>query len=143
MYETQEWKSALKIRFDRPISKKMREKLNALGYRRYGAAYLGRFNRKEVIELCEKWKASVNKVAKIQENTRNPTLCWTCVNSDKGDDSTCPWAREFKPVDGWSAKPTEVYVARSEDSGGRGKHDNSFLVEKCPLFERDSRRNVV
>ena len=87
-----------------------------------------------MLALCEKWKASVNKTEKILENTRRPTLCWQCGNAEKGEKSPCSWAREFRPVDGWTARQTKVYVAQSGDRGGRGKYDDSFCVDKCTLF---------
>lgn len=60
-----------------------------------------------------------------------PTLCWDCTNSIRPE--ICPWAREFIPVDGWEAEETECM-----DTTDRPY--SSFLVKKCPLFERDACR---
>lgn len=56
-----------------------------------------------------------------------PTLCWDCKNYMNG----CSWAREGKPVEGWTAIPT---VKQQHN------HDplHSFLVLKCPEFEADA-----
>lgn len=45
------------------------------------------------------------------------SLCWKCKKSTK---SGCEWAKNFKPVPGWTAKPTI-----------RG-----YNVKKCPKFVR-------
>lgn len=55
------------------------------------------------------------------------TLCWDCKNAC----GRCSWSREFKPVDGWEAVPSKVY-----------QHENcyadSYIVQKCPMFEKDA-----
>ena len=55
------------------------------------------------------------------------SLCWDCANSTKGG---CSWSAEFKPVEGWVAKPM-----KKETQYGDGK---SYLVYSCPLFDRDA-----
>lgn len=55
------------------------------------------------------------------------TLCWDCKKSTGGGD--CPWANDFKPVDGWIAAPTKV-------KQGRFPTTESFIVIKCPLFKK-------
>lgn len=61
------------------------------------------------------------------KNTVSNTLCWDCKKATGGAD--CPWANEFKPVEGWDATPTKMKMngTRSVDS---------YDVHKCPLFER-------
>lgn len=57
------------------------------------------------------------------------TLCWTCRNCTR-----CSWADGI-PVKGWTAKPTIVH-----------DHDgdfNSYLVEECPQFKEDAKRQVT
>jgi hypothetical protein len=56
------------------------------------------------------------------------TLCWDCAKATAG--SNCPWANEFKPVEGWDAKKTE----RIEMVYGKEKVIESYIVKKCPLF---------
>lgn len=56
---------------------------------------------------------------------KKPTLCWSCAKAGGGNVSECPWAREFKPVDGWNA----IYNDELD----------SYAVISCPLFERDER----
>lgn len=55
-----------------------------------------------------------------------PTLCWDCKKYVDG----CSWARAGKPVEGWEAIPTVKKQMHLEPL-------NSFLVLKCPGFERD------
>ena len=58
------------------------------------------------------------------------TLCWSCKRAT----GSCSWSEDFTPVEGWEAIPTKVKVAKSK---GRNKtFTDSYLVRKCPLFER-------
>lgn len=56
--------------------------------------------------------------------TKKPTLCWDCANCTGG----CSWSTEFIPVKGWVATPTH------------SQYFDSFIVESCPLFDRDAYR---
>ena len=56
------------------------------------------------------------------------TLCWTCQNFSK-----CSWS-EGVPINGWKAKPTKV---KNKNENGILTHIDSFLVEKCPEYEKD------
>ena len=49
----------------------------------------------------------------------------------------CSWSREFRPVEGWTARPT-VYL--SYTSYGRRTLMRSFAVRSCPQFAPDARR---
>ncbi len=53
--------------------------------------------------------------------TSNDTLCWRCENYN------CSWAKSFKPVEGWKAKPTVIYDEYA--------NINSYLVISCPEFK--------
>ena len=55
------------------------------------------------------------------------TICWECNNACGG----CCWSRCFEPVPDWEATPTKVYQAE-------GHYEDSYIVHKCPNFERDS-----
>ena len=57
------------------------------------------------------------------------TLCWECKKATGCGD--CPWANRFEPVDGWDATPTEIKTV--------GRIEQSYIVNDCPLFERDKR----
>ena len=58
-----------------------------------------------------------------------PTLCWRCAKAC----GECSWSDgSFTPVDGWAAIPTKI---RTES-----EPIDSFLIEKCPLFEDDTAR---
>ena len=48
------------------------------------------------------------------------SLCWDCKNATGG----CEWSQSFTPVDGWEAIPRTI------------RDDDSFLVIKCPKFEK-------
>ena len=55
----------------------------------------------------------------------NETICWTCKNTNG---NICSWfSEEMKPVDGWTAE------FRPTSDGA------SYLVRKCPNYERESR----
>lgn len=49
-------------------------------------------------------------------------ICADCQNPI----NTCSWEREFKPVEGWIADETAVFV--------QGKRTKSYKVNDCPLF---------
>ena len=51
------------------------------------------------------------------------SICWDCAKAIGG----CSWSKNLTPVEGWHAKPT-----RKQDMY------ESFLVTKCPEFERDA-----
>lgn len=55
------------------------------------------------------------------------TLCFNCVNAVNG----CSWAREFKPVDGWTAKKTQI----GNSSNYNHRIIDSYYVTECPLFQ--------
>lgn len=63
------------------------------------------------------------------------TICWECKHADKGNDSICPWAREFKPVEGWDATRRDILV-QGTNQNQPAHYDESYKVHKCPLFER-------
>lgn len=56
------------------------------------------------------------------------TICWDCQNSTR-----CSWADGI-PVKGWTATPTVVHDYD-------GDYD-SYMVTKCPLFQKDTKRRV-
>ncbi len=59
------------------------------------------------------------------------TLCWECAKSC----GECSWAREFKPVEGWEAKPTTIK--------GEGYKYRSYRVISCPQFQPDKKRIIT
>lgn len=59
------------------------------------------------------------------------TLCWDCRHATNPE-AACPWSREFIPVEGWKVKP--VYYR------GNASRYETYIVEECPLFERDAER---
>ena len=58
------------------------------------------------------------------------TLCWNCSRSING----CCWARDFKPVPGWKAKPTKI---KGFYEAGKITTVDSFHVIECPEFKDD------
>lgn len=60
------------------------------------------------------------------------SICWDCAKACR----KCPWSKDFKPVPGWDATPTKVYVVE-------GKYDDSFIVNSCPLFEKEQEYKSV
>lgn len=73
-------------------------------------------------ECRDKGRVAVNK---------NSSLCWECKKATGGSD--CSWANEFIPVEGWDAKQTTIVICSTR---GYEKNDISYIVRKCPLFER-------
>lgn len=59
------------------------------------------------------------------------TLCWKCVKARA--DSDCSWANDFIPVEGWLAEETRV---SSYTTKGYEKKYNSYIVKRCPKFEK-------
>lgn len=64
--------------------------------------------------------------------SKHSTLCWDCEKAC----GKCSWSREFKPIKGWRAIPTQIYQYTTLK---RGKHyrysTDSFDVYECPEFE--------
>lgn len=56
------------------------------------------------------------------------TICWECRNAY----GRCSWSKDFTPVDGWSAEPTEI-----KGVGRNTTTTNSYIVKSCPLFKED------
>ena len=65
------------------------------------------------------------RIAKELKEMESEQLCWRCRNACGG----CSWSREFKPVEGWDAKPTII--------NGDGEEIPSFEIKKCPMFIKD------
>ena len=49
-------------------------------------------------------------------------VCWDCKKATGG----CSWVDDFKPIEGWDARPTVV-----DDM------EQSFEIKSCPEFEED------
>lgn len=56
------------------------------------------------------------------------TICWKCKNSYYGK---CSWHTDFTPVKDWVAEPTKIKNYK--------EYINSYLVLKCPNFEKEDR----
>lgn len=70
---------------------------------------------------------------RIVRSNSKPTLCWSCKKATGGSD--CPWANEFKPVEGWTATPERIKDS-SRKKNQSAKYMDSFHVYACPLFDR-------
>lgn len=57
-----------------------------------------------------------------------PTICWTCARSRPIPGIGCPWARKFRPVEGWEAEETTI------TSASGNSHIASYRVCACPLY---------
>lgn len=61
-------------------------------------------------------------------------LCWDCRFATNPAGSRCSWARELKPVKGWTAE--RVTLAPSNPFYRRkGLLVETWHVRACPLFE--------
>lgn len=52
-------------------------------------------------------------------------LCFSCDNACGG----CSWSREFKPVPGWTAEPSLIWVG--------DRQMDSYHITDCPEFAAD------
>lgn len=66
---------------------------------------------------------------------QNKTLCWICQKAG----GLCSWSKNFTPVEGWEAIPTEI---TSYTTGGTKRARErikvcygSYNIIKCPEFE--------
>lgn len=65
----------------------------------------------------------------MSETVKRPTLCWTCTRPGTGG---CSWDKELKPVEGWKAERNDLWTT------GKNRYTESYIVEECPLYERDN-----
>jgi hypothetical protein len=91
-----------------------------------GSVFLTKLSRQK---YCSKECAGY---ASYHRKTRD-TICWDCKKSTGGED--CPWANEFKPVEGWDATPTTIKMI-GKSKRNKGKIEPSFKVNSCPLFKK-------
>lgn len=85
-----------------------------------------RLERKSIVK--RKWPdcgcVSRKKVKKkVPEKKGGDTLCWEC---DLVGKRLCEWDRELKPVPGWEAEETRLWVSH------QGKYEKSYRVINCP-----------
>ena len=59
-------------------------------------------------------------------------LCWTC---QRVGTMTCEWDRDFTPVPGWEAEPTEI----TEERHGKLFVIKSYCITGCPKYIADKR----
>jgi hypothetical protein len=57
-----------------------------------------------------------------------PSLCWDCRHARA---TVCPWFTDYTPVEGWDAEKV------------RWMESWTYLVHKCPNFERDEPRKQM
>jgi hypothetical protein len=81
-------------------------------------------------EICEEDALKLYGDGLVKHHNAN-SICWDCRRAT----GFCSWSREFEPVQGWVAEPTEI----KSDKAGTGTV-SSYEVRKCPLFEMDERR---
>lgn len=65
----------------------------------------------------------------MRKEEYRPTLCWTCAKAC----GKCSWSKKFKKVKGWTAKKTII----KGDPAGLDPEIKSYLVLKCPLYEKE------
>lgn len=94
--------------------------------------YCGKtFNTRTDKECCSR---QCSAIVSANRRGQKDTLCWDCKKANA--DSNCSWANDFIPVEGWKAKPTIIKVTtQTKERAEQLSH--SFIVIKCPLFERD------
>lgn len=72
-------------------------------------------------------------------------LCWKCQRATGNKDLQCPWFRDFTPVKGWTAEPTNIRNVRMKEYDGqpvdeRTENIATFAIFNCPMFLKDKRK---
>ena len=72
-------------------------------------------------------------------------LCWKCQRATGNKDLQCPWFRDFTPVKGWTAEPTNIRNVRMKEYDGqpvdeRTENIETFAIFDCPMFLKDKRK---
>ena len=72
-------------------------------------------------------------------------LCWRCQRATGNKDLQCPWFRDFTPVKGWTAEPTNIRNVRMKEYDGqpvdeRTENIETFAIFDCPMFLKDKRK---
>ena len=72
-------------------------------------------------------------------------LCWRCQRATGNKDLQCPWFRDFTPVEGWIAEPTNIRNVRMKEYDGqpvdeRTENIETFAIFDCPMFLKDKRK---
>lgn len=72
-------------------------------------------------------------------------LCWKCQRATGNKDLQCPWFRDFTPVKGWVAEPTNIRNVRMKEYDGqpveeRTEKIETFAIFDCPMFLKDKRK---
>ena len=139
-YTIQATNDVMVIRFSKAPSRQTRAKLANAGFgyaERYTVwkAYRNWDTGRRIAEQAKRESAA-------HERRKNCTLCWDCVKAGDGNLSECPWVREFKPVDGWTAVATKVKVTDGKPAFGyKTQMRDSYYVSECPMFEPDPPRS--
>ena len=72
-------------------------------------------------------------------------LCWKCQRATGNKDLQCPWFRDFTPIKGWIAEPTNIRNVRMKEYDGqpvdeRTENIATFAIFDCPMFLKDKRK---
>lgn len=72
-------------------------------------------------------------------------LCWKCQRATGNKDLQCPWFRDFTPIKGWTAEPTNIRNVRMKEYDGqpvdeRTENIATFAIFDCPMFLKDKRK---
>lgn len=72
-------------------------------------------------------------------------LCWKCQRATGNKDLQCLWFRDFTPVKGWTAEPTNIRNVRTKEYDGqpvdeRTENIETFAIFDCPMFLKDKRK---
>ena len=96
-----------------------------------GKEFIAVRNSKYCSRKCNAAWSSIFGYHPVPKGTQNEgTLCWDCKKATGAE--YCPWSNFFIPVDGWEATETTIKTQRL----GGGGFETSYMVHKCPLFEK-------
>lgn len=57
--------------------------------------------------------------------------CWACIHAVPGRTSGCEWSEHFKPVEGWTAKKTQLKTGATTR-----EYTESYQIIDCPKFKK-------
>lgn len=85
-------------------------------------------NMNILADVCLKDTPKTPQTVKERFKKKHVTICWRCANNCGG----CSWSKNFTPVEGWTAVPTEL---QARGTGEKNDTISSYDVYACPEFE--------
>lgn len=61
-------------------------------------------------------------------------LCWNCARCTNKKGFECPWVKNGKPVEGWTATEGNAHYVYISKNGKTYDLGNSYKITQCPLY---------